>query len=129
MIEPKCERLFKVNQNVLVEYIRCENGGENKGLRNWLHGTNWKMPIKFEFTWRDTPQRNYLSEVSFATLVARGGEIMSAENIPVDHRKLCLQDAFRTSTYLDGLILIEVDGVIKPDSSTLKGNSQSFLNI
>jgi len=87
------------------------------------------MPIKFEFAWRDTPQRSYLSEVSFATLVACGGEVMSATNIPVDHGKLFLQEAFRTSSYLDGLVLIEVDGVIKPDSSILKGNFQSFLNV
>jgi len=126
MIEPTCERLFKVNQKNPIKYIRCDDGGENKGLKNRLHGTNWKMPIKFEFTGRDTPQRNYLAEVSFATLAARGRAIMSAANIPVDHRKLFWREAFQTSTYLDGLILVEVDGVIKTRFEYFEGELPKF---
>jgi hypothetical protein len=41
-----------------------------------------KMPINFEFTGRDTPQKNYLAEVGLATIASRGRAIMSSTAIP-----------------------------------------------
>jgi hypothetical protein len=60
MIEPTCEKSFNLKEeNKIVENIRCDDGGENQRLKNRLHSINWKSPIKFEFTKRDSPQRNY----------------------------------------------------------------------
>jgi hypothetical protein len=71
------------------------------------------MPIKFEFTGRDTPQRNYLAEVGLATIASRGQAIMSAAAIQKELRLTFWREAFQTSTYLDGLVLVEIDGVLK----------------
>jgi hypothetical protein len=71
------------------------------------------MPIKFEFTGRDTPQRNYLAEVGLATISSRGRAIMSAAAIPKELHQIFWREAFQTSTYLDGLVLVEIDGVLK----------------
>jgi hypothetical protein len=38
MIEPNCEKSFKINKNNPVKYIRCDDGGENKGLQSKLEG-------------------------------------------------------------------------------------------
>jgi hypothetical protein len=87
MIEPTCEKLFKwKNEGKPIKYIRCDDGGENRGLKNRLYSSDWKLPIKFEFTGCDTPQRNYLAEVSLATIAGRGRAIMSAAQIPKDFR-------------------------------------------
>jgi hypothetical protein len=71
------------------------------------------MPIKFEFTGRDTPQRNYLAKVGLATIASRGRAIMSAAAIPKELRQKFWRESFQTSTYLDGLVLVEIDGVSK----------------
>jgi hypothetical protein len=65
MIEPTCKKLFKINENNPVKYIRCNDGGENKGLQNKLEGAEWKLPIKLEFTGR-TPTKKSFS-ISFKT--------------------------------------------------------------
>jgi hypothetical protein len=74
---------------------------------------DWKFPIKFEFTVRDTPQQNYLAEVSLATIAGRGRAIMSAAQVPKDFMKLFWREAFQTATYLDGPVSIEVQGEFK----------------
>jgi hypothetical protein len=57
MIERTCEKLFNwKNEGKPIKYIRCDDGGENRGLKNRLYSSDWKLPIKFEFTGRDTPQ-------------------------------------------------------------------------
>jgi hypothetical protein len=51
-------------------------------LKNCLHSVNWKSPIRFVFTGRDTPPRNYLAEVGLATIAARGRAMMIAAKVP-----------------------------------------------
>jgi hypothetical protein len=57
-------------------------------LKNRLHSVDWKLPIKFKFTGRDTPQRNYLAEVGVATIAARGRAMMSAAKVPKELRQI-----------------------------------------
>jgi hypothetical protein len=71
------------------------------------------LPIKFEFTGRNTTQRNYLAEVGLATIAVRGRAMMSAAKVPKEVCQIFWQEAFQTSTYLDGLILTTVNGVTK----------------
>ena len=110
MIEPTCEKLFKLNaEEKNVKYIRCDDGGENRGLMNWLHSSDWKLPIRFEFTGRDTPQRNHLAEVAFATIAGHGRAIMSAAGVPKHYRENFWREAFQTATYLNGFTMVEFD--------------------
>ena len=130
MIEPTCEKIFKLrDENKLVNHIRCDNGGENQGLENCLQSVDWKSSIKFEFTGSFTPQRNHLSEVDLATIGAKRRAIMSAVGIPKELRQTFWRETFQTSTYLDGLVLVEIGGVLKLDSSIGKENSQVLFNI
>jgi hypothetical protein len=65
MIEPTCEKLFRINSySQSIKYIRCDKGGNNQGLKNQLYSSKWKLPIKFEFTGCNTPQRNHLAKVA-----------------------------------------------------------------
>jgi hypothetical protein len=85
------------------------------------------LPIKFEFTGRATPQRNHLAEVGFATLAARGRAIMSSARIPKELCQMFWQEAFQTSTLLDGLVLVNVDGVLKTRIEHWEGKLPSFV--
>jgi hypothetical protein len=83
MIEPTCKKLLKLNvKGKNVKYIRCNEGGENWGLMNHLQSSDWKLPIQFEFTVRDSLQRNHLAEVALSTIDGCGRAIMSAAKIP-----------------------------------------------
>jgi len=59
-----------------VEKIRLDNAEENKLLQKCSKCADWKLGIDYEFTARDTPQQNSLSEVAFATLANRGRAMM-----------------------------------------------------
>jgi hypothetical protein len=82
-------------------------------LKNHLNRVDWKFPIKFEFTGRNTQQSNYLAEFGFAKIAARGRAMMSAAKVLKELYKKLWQEAFQTSTYLDGLILTTMNGVTK----------------
>jgi hypothetical protein len=66
------------SQGKAIKYIRCDNGGENRGLMNQLQGGDWKIPVQFEFTGRHTPQQNNLAAIGFAMIAGRGRAMMSA---------------------------------------------------
>jgi hypothetical protein len=57
------------------------------------------MPIKFEFTGHDKPQRNHLAEVGPATIASRGRAIMNDTAIPKEFCQNFWREAFQTSTY------------------------------
>jgi hypothetical protein len=79
MIEPTCEKLFKLkSQGKAIKYIQCDDGGENRGLMNQLQGSDRKIPVQFEFTGRHTAQQNHLAEVGFATIAGCGRASMPA---------------------------------------------------
>jgi hypothetical protein len=74
---------------------------------------DWKLGINFEFTTRATPQQNALAELAFATLAKRGRAMMVAANVPESIRYRIYLEAFKTITLLDGLMLIEINGITK----------------
>ena len=112
MIEPTCQKLLEwINSGKSIKVIRCDNAGENRALEKRLKSSDWRTNIAFEYTGRDTPQRNSLAEVSFHTLASRGRAIMNDANIPRNLRYLLWREAFQTATLLDGLTIIEINGV------------------
>jgi hypothetical protein len=83
MIEPTIEKLSQMCQlGVGPKILRMDNAGENKSLADRLKSKGWKLPIKVEWTARDTPQQNSPTEVGFATLAGRARAMMAAANIP-----------------------------------------------
>ena len=62
------------------------------------------MYPQFEFTGRNTHQRNHLAEIGFHVLANHGRAIMEDAGIPRNLRYLLWQEAFKTATKLDGLV-------------------------
>jgi len=112
MVEPTCKQMERWKQsNMAVTHMRLDNAGENKLLKKRSDSSDWKLNIKFEFTARDTPQQNSLAEPSFAKIANHGRALMHRANVPQADRYKVWTDAFDTATKLDGLIVIEIDGV------------------
>ena len=112
MVEPTCEQLHRWKEAGRgVKFIRLDDGGENKALQKRALSEAWKLDIEFEFTGRDTPQRNHLAELGFAILANRGRAILGRANVPYALRHLLWREAFKTATLLDGLQVIELEGV------------------
>ena len=83
MIEPTCIKLTDwKTAGRDIKIILCNNAGENIALEKRLKSSDWKSDIVFEYTGRDTPQRNSLAEVSIHTLASRGRAIMNDAQVP-----------------------------------------------
>jgi hypothetical protein len=85
LVEPTC-KIFNQweNEGHKVEYIHCDEGGENIALQKRLKSLSWKMQPKFKFTGRNTPQRNHLAEISFYILPNKVRAVLeNARVIPV----------------------------------------------
>ena len=81
MVEPTCEQLHKWQQsNIGITHLRLDNAGENKLLQTQCASKDWKMNCEFEFTARDTPLQNSLTEVGFVTLANRRWAMMHRAN-------------------------------------------------
>jgi hypothetical protein len=114
MVEPTCSYF---NQEMLagrpVDFIRCDNAGENNLLQNRATGVAWKLKLTFEYTARGTPQQKHLAELAFATLANKGRAMMYAANLTLELRYRLYREAFQTATLLDGLLPVEINGVVK----------------
>ena len=114
MVEPTCEQLHKWQQsNIGITHLRLDNAGENKLLQTRCASKDWKMNCELEFTARDTPQQNSLAEVGFATLANCGRAMMHRANLPMMDRYRLAHEVFQCATHLDGLTVVEVNGVTK----------------
>jgi hypothetical protein len=97
-----------------VKTIRCDNTGENTKLQKRLQSKDWKINVEFEYTARNTPQQNHLAELGFAIVFNQGCAMMSRRaNVPIDIRYKLEREAMTTATLLDGLTVIEINGVKK----------------
>ena len=110
-----------------VQYIRCENGGENKLLETTCNCSEWKMNLKFEFTARDTPQQNWLFEKGLATILSKARALMADANIPNAIRYLLYREAITTATLLDGLVAETIDGQTKTRYAHFYGENQKWV--
>jgi hypothetical protein len=129
MIEPTCVKLTDwktAGRNIKI--IRCDNAGENIALEKRLKSSDWKSDIVFEYTGRDTPQRNSLAEVSFHTLASRGRAVMNDAQVPNEFRYILWREAFRTATLLDGLTIIEINNIKATRYIHWEGNNPKFVS-
>jgi hypothetical protein len=86
--------------------------GGNTKLKTRAESPDWKLNIMFEFTLRDTPQQNHLAELGFAVMVNRRQTLVHHTNVPWIILHKVWQEAFKMVTLLDGLMPIEIDGVV-----------------
>jgi hypothetical protein len=83
MVEPTCQLFYKWKEKGMpVKVVRCDDAGENKALKARCDSSDWKLNIEFEFTGRDTPQRNHLAELGLASIANKGRALMYRANVP-----------------------------------------------
>jgi hypothetical protein len=86
----------------IVQYIRCDNSGENNKFRDMC--IEEKFKIKFEFTAPNTPQQNGIVERAFATLYGRIRAMLNGSGFS-DHIKRGLwTECASTATFLDNIL-------------------------
>jgi hypothetical protein len=114
MFEPTLEKLSQlIQQKIGPKYLRMDNAGENVDLAARIKHKDWKLPIKVEWTARDTPQQNSPAEVGISTLGGRARSMLQDANVPEALRTVLMVAAVKTATLLDSLIPIEIDGTVK----------------
>jgi hypothetical protein len=113
MIEPTCAQLNKWKNAgfLVVKYLRLDNAGKNKKLKERSESSDWKLNIEYKkFTARDTPQQNHLAELGFAVLANRGRALIHRANVPERDWYRLFKEAFKTATLLDALMIVKIDG-------------------
>ena len=114
MIEPTCELMHRWGQaGIVIKKLRMDNAGENIALEKRLKSESWKNPVEVEYTAQDTPQQNSMAEVAFYALANKARVAMHQANLPMEMRFWLFGEIFTTITLLDGLTMIEVNGLKK----------------
>ena len=112
MVEPTCKLMHRWGQpGVQIKKLRMDNTGENIALEKRLKSESWKNPVEVEYTARDTPQQNSVAEVAFYAVANKARAAMHHANLPMEMRFRLFGEIFTTITLLDGLTIIEVDGL------------------
>ena len=112
MIEPTCELMHRWGQaGIVIKKLRMDNAGKNIALEKRLKSESWKNPVEVEYTARDTPQQNSMAEVAFYALANKARAAMHQANLPMEMRFRLFGEILTTITLLDGLRIIEVDGL------------------
>ena len=112
MVEPTCELMHQWGQvGIVIKKLRMENAGENTALEKRLKSESWKNPVEVEYTAQDTSQQNSMAEVAFYALANKARAAMHQANLPMEMRFRLFGEIFTTITLLDGLTIIEVDGL------------------
>ena len=114
MIEPTYKKFHNLRENgMLVKYLLMNRAGENMKPQQRAESVDWKLNLSYEKRARNTPQKNCLEEIGFTVLGNWGRALMSHTNVPFKIRCMVFREAFITETYLDGLKVIEIDGINK----------------
>ena len=114
MVEPTCELFSRWKRaGYGVDIVRLDNAGENLALQSRSNSATWQLGIEFEFTARDTPQQNSLAEVGIFTLANRVRAMMHYAHVPLEFRYKLFRDCYATAAINDGLMLVELNGVLK----------------
>ena len=70
-----------------------------------MNSKDWQLGIEYEYTGKDTPQRNKLVELGFATDAKRGCAMMNKVNIPKDMWYQLFRKCFKTDTATNNLCI------------------------
>ena len=78
-----------------------------------MKSSHWLMKTKFEYTVSGTPQQNSYAEVGFTALAGMSRAMMNKGNVPRASRYKLFGEVAKTATKLDGLVVVEINGVKK----------------
>jgi hypothetical protein len=113
MVDPTCATLHQWStKGMKTLFIQCDGAGVNHSLEETLYSSQWKMPIEFEYTARNTPQQNHLAEIGIYMMCCRGRALMSRANSPKKYRYRMFWLATETACVLDWLTVVTINGVM-----------------
>ena len=98
-----------------VKYIRCDNAGENKDLKNKCMDSQDLTDIEFEFTPRNSPQFNGRIERKFAIIYGRMRVNYEAARIDKKMRRKLWGEACMTAIDIENMLVMSGN-----DESTYK---------
>jgi hypothetical protein len=123
--EKACQAIRDLKQKgINVKYVRLDNAGENVAFSQLANGKEWNMQLTFEFTGARTLQQNYLVEVGFATLWGRLRAVFDAAMVPEEEKYKLIREGIHHLTFLDRLIIKEVQGEKKTKYGHLHSEDQ-----
>ena len=91
-----------------VEYLRCDNAGENRSFQEMVRETEDLHPT-FEFTAPGTPQQNGKPERKFATLFGRVRSMLNGANLTQKMRDALWAECGATATKLDNVCATDAE--------------------
>jgi septum formation inhibitor MinC len=129
MIKPTCKQFKKWEQNGhKVDVVLMDNGEENLKLEKQAQSNNWNLGITFEKTARDTPQQNGLAEIRITVVANKARAMMTHANVPHKIKYKLFKEFYKTSTLLDGFIVISCNNIEDTRYVHWGGNNPNFTN-
>ena len=120
-----CDK-FRDSHHFNFKVLRCDGAGENKSFVKVLNGKDWKFRITPEYTPRATPQQNTGVETPIKVCHSRARSLQASANIPSKYRNVMYPPAMILALQLQGLEVVEVDGVSKTRIEHLTGKLPPF---
>ena len=117
-----CDK-FRDSHHFNFKVLRCNGAGENKSFVKVLNGKDWKFRITPEYTPRATPQQNTGVETPIKVCHSRARSLQASANIPSKYRNVMYPPAMILALQLQGLEVVEVDGVSKTRIEHLTGKT------
>ena len=94
---------LKAKYGIDIKYIRLDNSGENKGLKDKCEKQN--LGIIFEFTAPGTPQQNSVVERKIPTLMGRSRAMMLTAGFSQQDKRKFWCEVISTATKLDNIMV------------------------
>ena len=94
---------LKAKYGIDIKYIRLDNSGENKGLKDECDKQN--LGIIFEFTAPGTPQQNSMVERKIPTLMGRSRAMMLTAGFSQQDKRKYWCEVISTATKLDNIMV------------------------
>ena len=100
---PNWIKELKAKYGIGIKYIRLDNSGENKGLKDECEKQN--LGIIFEFTAPGTPHQNSVVERKITTLMGRSRAMMLTAGFSQQDKRKFLCEVISTATKLDNIMV------------------------
>jgi hypothetical protein len=118
MVEPTCEKLHRWKEaGHAVKHTRLDNAGENKKLKARSNSADWKLNINLKIMWQNLHLQFWLTaaEPQCTPLMCHWR-----------HDTKVFREAFQTATLVDGLMPVDIGGVIDARNVHWSGSNPSF---
>ena len=90
-----------------------KGGKKSGGGDSTAKGKDWKLSFKTEWTARNTPQQNTKLETAFTVITAQARSMLIEAQIPDGEHFKLWQEAPVTTTFLNNLVWVTVNGETK----------------